>query len=150
MKNNFLYITLIFVLIAAVFIVGNIFVNDNFEREITKISFNDFVWKIEIVNNFKDRAKGLSGREYLEQRTGLLFVFDKKDFHGIWMKEMNFPIDIIWLDEEFRVTDIKSAATPDSYPEVFKPKTKSLYVLEVNSGEVFESEIKIGDKLEAF
>ena len=79
-----------------------------------------------------------------------MFVFDQLDFHGIWMKDMKFPIDIIWLDDTQQVVTIKTYISPDSYPEVFRPTQESLYVLEVPAGFVKTAEIKIGDQLVVF
>lgn len=95
----------------------------------------------------EERELGLSYRESLREDSGLLFVFDALDFYGFWMKDMKFPIDIIWLDSNFKIVDIEEGVRPESYPKVFTPKFKSLFVLEVNSGFVRENDIKIGEKL---
>ncbi len=105
---------------------------------------------LEIANSEEERIKGLSGRQDLPRDTGLLFTFDEAGFPGIWMKDMNFSIDILWLDENFKVVDILEEASPASFPEVFIPKEKSKYVLEVNAGFVKEKKIVIGDKLVIF
>lgn len=103
---------------------------------------------LEIADEERERVMGLSGRKNLKENTGLLFVFEKKDFYGIWMKDMNFPIDIIWLDEDFKVVGIKENARPESYPEVFRPSGPALYVLEANAGLVKETELKEGSIVE--
>ena len=43
------------------------------------------------------KRKGLSGR--VETNDEMLFVFEREDYYGFWMKDMNFPIDIAWLDK---------------------------------------------------
>lgn len=92
------------------------------------------------------RKQGLSGRTSLASNAGVLFVFDTDDYWGIWMKDMQFPIDIIWLDKDYRVVDIKENATPASYPDIFRPRTPARYVLEVNAGVVSNSAINVGTK----
>lgn len=87
---------------------------------------------------------GLSDRPILAENSGLFFIFPYSDTHGIWMKEMNFPIDIIWLDENYQIVAVKENAAPDSYPEVFKPTTPALYVLEVPAGFVQKHKISVG------
>jgi len=77
----------------------------------------------------------------------MLFIFDNESLHGIWMKDMNFAIDILWIDEGYKVVDIKKDAKPESYPEVFIPEVPSKYVLEVNAGFLEENDIEIGDKI---
>lgn len=100
---------------------------------------------IEIAETPAELTKGLSGRPALEENSGLFFIFPYAASHGIWMKEMNFPIDIIWLNENFQIVAIKKNATPDSYPEVFTPPTPALYVLEVPAGFVLKNKIFVGD-----
>lgn len=102
--------------------------------------------KIKIVDTVDSRQRGLSGTVSLPADEGLLFVFDAPDFHGIWMKDMNFSIDIIWLDETKRVVSIAEQISPDTYPQSFVPNQKALYVLEVNAGFVKKAGIKIGDQ----
>jgi uncharacterized membrane protein (UPF0127 family) len=55
--------------------------------------------KVTISDSDSERIKGLSGSKELEQNQGMFFIFDQEDFHGIWMKDMNYPIDIIWFDK---------------------------------------------------
>jgi uncharacterized membrane protein (UPF0127 family) len=103
--------------------------------------------KIEIADSKKERITGLSGKPYLEDYTGLLFIFDEPDFHGIWMKDMNFPIDIVWLDSSLQIIDFKENASPSSYPETYKPNKKALYVLEVPKNFISQNYLKIGDQM---
>jgi uncharacterized protein len=93
------------------------------------------------------RTLGLSYRESLGKNQGMLFVFDESGKHGIWMKEMKFPIDIIWLDGNLKVVDLKRNISPDTFPEVFESKTDANFVLEVNSGFADKHDISIGSEL---
>lgn len=81
-----------------------------------------------------DRTRGLSGRQSLPEKEGMLFAFPQADFHGFWMKDMNFPIDIVWINEQMKVVYLKENVQPQTFPEIFKPDQKALYVLEVNAG----------------
>ena len=108
-----------------------------------KLSQLDYV--LEVVDNSQTRQKGLSGRPNLPPRHGLLFVFQTLGEHGIWMKDMNFAIDIIWLDDNQRIVDLAANIQPDSYPEVFRPQTDSLYVIEINASEAALAGLEIGD-----
>ena len=63
-----------------------------------------------IADSDVERKRGLSGRPNLVDGTGMLFVFKESGEHGIWMKDMRFPIDILWLDERLRVVFIKEDA----------------------------------------
>jgi len=113
----------------------------------TQFLIGDVIFDVEIVDTPEMRQQGLSGRKGLAPKTGMLFVFQEPDFHGIWMKGMQFPIDIIWLDEEFVVVDITPNVFPDSFPNIFYPRIPASYVLEVGAGVVEQEEIRIGDML---
>lgn len=104
--------------------------------------------RTEIVDTPAKRILGLSGRDSLSKGTGMLFVFETPDLHGFWMKDMNFPIDIIWFNEYSEVIHIVENASPESYPETFTPPSPSLYVLEVPAGFAQEHHIKLGDVID--
>ena len=90
---------------------------------------------------------GLSGKDMLPARRGMLFVFPRSDYYGIWMKDMKFPIDVLWIDKDGIIVDVKKHALPDSYPDVYTPEKKAKYVLETISNFVDEHDILIGDKV---
>src|SRR3989344_1660944 len=94
------------------------------------------------------REKGLSGMESLPEDSAMLFIFEKPDKYGIWMKDMKFPIDIIWFDEEYRITHIESNISPDTFTKVFYPPEASRYVLETNAGFTKENYLKINGILD--
>jgi len=77
------------------------------------------------------RTRGLSGRKSLKEGRGMLFVFDKLAKYGFWMKDMNFPIDIVWIDGLKQVIGAESNISPESYPKIYLPKAPVLYVLEL-------------------
>lgn len=101
--------------------------------------------KVEIVDTEEKRTRGLSGGESLPANQGILLVFDEPGVHGIWMKDMNFPIDIIWISKTGKITDISPNVSPDSFPAVFKPLSPARYILEVNTGFAEANNLKIGD-----
>lgn len=90
---------------------------------------------IEIADTNAERMQGLSGRESLETGRGILFIFPESGLYGFWMKDMNFSIDIIWLNGDLQPIGIEKNISPDSYPQVFYPPVPVKYVLEVNAGE---------------
>jgi uncharacterized membrane protein (UPF0127 family) len=100
--------------------------------------------RIGIAQTEADRERGLSGRASLGADEGLFFIGDAPDYIGIWMKDMNFPIDVIWFDSDMKVIYIIPDMEPSSYPSVFYPKSLAKYVLEVNAGTVQNENIKIG------
>jgi len=103
--------------------------------------------KAEIAQSPEERKQGLSERENIEQNSGMFFVFENEGHHGIWMKDMNFPIDIIWIDESLNIVHIAESVSPETFPEVFSPPIPARYVLEVNAGLALENKFGVGSKV---
>lgn len=103
--------------------------------------------KVELALNSVAQEQGLSGRQDLNENEGMLFVFDQSNQYSFWMKDMNFPIDIIWINENLKVVYIKKDARPESYPESYGPDTNAKYVLEVASGFSEKNNLKVGDSV---
>ncbi len=88
---------------------------------------------------------GLSNTPSLGTNEGKLFIFEKSAKHGIWMKDMLFPIDIIWIDENLRVVHIEEQVAPESFPTVFAPPSDARFVLEVNAFFADALKLSVGD-----
>ncbi len=104
--------------------------------------------KAHLADTQNERSKGLSGTDTLAPGTGLLFVFHIPGTYGFWMKDMHYPIDIVWIDETKTVVSITPEATVESYPEVFYPPRPVQYVLELNAGDAADREIHVGTQLQ--
>ena len=105
-------------------------------------------YKVDVAETRYFLERGLSGRESLKSNEGMFFIFQKPDKYGFLMKDMSFPIDIIWFDESLKVVHIEKDVKPETDPKVFTPESNSEYVLEVSSGQVDILNIKIGDRAE--
>lgn len=110
----------------------------------------DTAIKVKVVDDEDGRQIGLSQTKKLEPNEGMFFIFEKEDRHGIWMKDMSFPIDIVWFNVYGSITHIEENVSPDSYPEVFKPEKNALYVLELNAGFVERKGLKMGDTIDLY
>lgn len=108
----------------------------------------DTTISVEVVTTADARERGLSGRNTLPEGKGMLFIFDQEGMWGIWMKDMLFPIDIIWADKDGIIVTIVRGASPDSYPKTFSPTKPALYVLEVPAGFVEKHDIAEGQKVQ--
>lgn len=109
------------------------------------VSLGSTVFQAEVVDTQEKRSRGLSGRRELADREAMLFVFERDEPWSFWMKEMNFPIDIIWLNKDKRVVHVEYEVHPDATPHaVYMPPVPSRYVLEVASGQAKASGIKVG------
>lgn len=94
------------------------------------------------------RAQGLGEHEELAPNEGMLFVFPEPALSGFWMKDMRFPIDIIYFDADRRIVDVWERATPESYPKVFTPRVPTQFVLEVPAGFFADHHLKLGNTIE--
>ena len=141
--KNFLFLAL-----GLVLVLGSIFLfltkdleNKN-GTETLSIGSNTF--QVEIADTPEKRQQGLSGRSALADGSGMFFTFDKPGQYGFWMKDMNFPIDIVWIDENYSIVDIDENLLPETYPKVFYPDQPIKFVLEVPAGTVDKYRIATG------
>jgi len=135
------FILVLFILIPKFFITEKI---DTVSNGLASFIYNEKTIQLEIAKTEEEKVKGLSGRNFLEKNKGLLFVYDDLDFYGIWMKEMNFPIDIIWLDQNFKVVEIADNVSPNTFPKVFYPSNEAKYIIELNAGISKEIDLNVG------
>lgn len=103
---------------------------------------------LEIAETSEARAKGLSGRLSMADDEGMLLKFTYSDRHCIWMKDMLFSLDLLWLDEDGVIIDLKKEITPETYPTSFCSRSPARYVVEINTGGIASSGLEIGDKIE--
>ena len=101
------------------------------------VVFENKTFQVELAQTDEERQQGLMYREYLDESKWMLFVFLNEWIHTFWMKNTLIPLDMIWInkvDWENRVVDIQTAQ-PCTNPEcdLYEPKWKSLYVLEINA-----------------
>jgi uncharacterized membrane protein (UPF0127 family) len=97
-----------------------------------------FPFKINVLVSHGARQKGLSGHPGLPSGTGMLFIFDTLSYQSMWMPDMKFALDIIWLDENMTVVNINYNTPPCvskdvcvSYESVYLVK----YAIEVRAGD---------------
>ena len=108
------------------------------------MTIGEFTWPVDLAITPAERNQGLSGREELPEGTGMLFVFEGDQHLSFWMRDMNFPLDMVWIDSACTVIDATlNAPAPLPGQELadlprFSPKAPARFVLEINAGE-FES-----------
>ena len=144
----------ILAVIAFIVLVGYFYKNPqklSIQTPLKNIKIAEINIPVEIADTDEKRTKGLSGKSSLDEKSGMLFVFEKKGIIPIfWMKDMLIPIDMIWIREGKVVKIDKNvpapvAGTPDSKLVNYSPGTPIDYVLEVNAGFSDKFKIKTGD-----
>lgn len=127
--------------------IKNYFQPPTYEGPLVRI--NDVSIPVELATSTEAVTKGLSGRPSLDEDAGMLFVFDFPYRYRFWMPEMNFPLDMIWI-ENGRVADITENATNNFdplAPVFYQPNVPVHYVLEVNAGFAKKHNLKIDDQV---
>jgi len=112
------------------------------------VKINDTIIYTERASSITEQERGLGGRDVLPENNGMLFVYDEPEIRSFWMKDMLFPIDIIWIDGDKKITGVTKNITPDTFPQKFSSKVPVQYVLEVNAGFSDDNNIKAGDAVD--
>jgi uncharacterized membrane protein (UPF0127 family) len=113
---------------------------------IPTLKVNGTTIKLLVADTPESRELGLGGRASLPDDEAMIFVFDVPGRYEFWMKDMKFPLDMVWLDKNFKVVHIESNISPSSYPDqTFMPESDSQYVIEANSFFAQKNNLKIGD-----
>lgn len=110
------------------------------------------VKNLETADSIGKKTKGLMFRKELAPDSGLLMVFKFERKNEIWMFGMRFPIDIVFIDKDKKIVDIKHSVKPmGKNPKswkIYKPKQNCRFVLEINSGMIKKTKTEIGDVLD--
>lgn len=117
---------------------------------VDSISFeNGLIISVELSETPTELQTGLMYRDELAWDHGMLFIFNSENKHGFWMKNMNFPIDMIWIDSNHAIVDITRGAIPCTIDpcEVYTPSLPTKYVLEVPVGFAKENGVQVGQKI---
>lgn len=137
----------VILLFVIVFLLLSLFYFFSMKKESAYLLINQEKINLTVLDNDKTRIKGLSGADKLSENSAMFFVFDQIGDYGIWMKDMKFPIDIIWISDEYVINHIEKNISPDTYPKVFRSNIKSKYVMELNANFVDKYNLSVGDKL---
>ncbi len=103
--------------------------------------------KVTIADELREQKQGLSGVVELGQFEGKLFIFPQEDFYSMWMKDMLFPIDIFWINNNMRVVHIEQNVSPDTYPDSFTSTEPARFVLETSAFFAQNANIAVGDEV---
>lgn len=113
--------------------------SDTISPDLSKgqIKIGNVLLDIEVANTPQNQIKGLQHHSLLSYSEGMLFPFAQPQVIPIGMKDMQFPIDIIWFDNVGNVLHVEKNAPPctnDPCPIYGQDFTQAKYVLEVASG----------------
>ena len=104
----------------------------------------------DLVKTEEDRMRGLMFRKTLNEDQGMLFVFVSEGLYSFWMKNMNFAIDILWLDRHKRIIHLEREVPPcekEPCPS-YAPRVPAKYVLELKAGSIEKRKLKLYDRID--
>jgi uncharacterized protein len=118
----------------------------------TKVAIGGKIISVLVADTPTRQFKGLSNKKDLGKYSGMLFRFPYKSRYVIVMKDMNFPIDIVWINDN-KVVDLTINAKPEVKNKAEKDLVQyvPLYnvdtILELPTGFVKQNNVKIGDTI---
>lgn len=143
MKRQFLFGGIVFVVLAiAALWYGSVFL----EKKVSRVIVRGHTFSVELATTEDERLIGLGGRDALCPDCGMLFVFGHPDRYGFWMKDMRFPLDILWIKDD-KIVFIASKISPD-FSQSIQPPVSADKVLELNAGTADKYDIAEGSVVE--
>jgi uncharacterized membrane protein (UPF0127 family) len=119
----------------------------------SSVRIKDLIIYVDLAKTPEQQAKGLSIKNTLNENEGMLFIFDTPKEYSFWMKDMKFPIDIIWIGSDNKIVHIEKNLQPCTFFLIctsYSPHANSKYVLEVPSNYTTKNNITIGDRVNFF
>jgi len=110
------------------------------------LSLSDGRYSVEIADNSSAQMRGLMGRDNLPAGQGMLFVYPRDRRVSFWMKNVRFPLDMIFLDRCGKVVQIHENAPPGD-PSIITSRHPVRAVLEIAAGASRRDRIRSGDRV---
>lgn len=144
-RLKYVVITAVIGLVVASVIFAAIIVISSSSQPKTIVRVGDAVVTATIAQTPASRTQGLSGTTQLGAGEALLMVFPNDGIWKIWMKDMNYPIDILWLDADKKIIYIVKNAPPEAGTSVvYEPESPARYIVELSAGTVDRAVVAIG------
>lgn len=160
-RNNFFFQIIVFLTAFSILCLANSF-NLDYDRK--TFAENDIINKfpssvkikglqinVTLAKTPDEHTKGLSIKNSLHEHEGMLFIFDVPKKSSFWMKDMKFPIDIIWVHPNTTIVHIEKNLQPCIsflLCASYSPNDLSQHVLEVNAHYTTKNNITVGDEVE--
>lgn len=116
---------------------------------VSTVKIDGTVIQVQEAQTTAQQQLGLSGRAALAPNEGMLFVYKSPQVLGFWMKEMRFPIDILWLTKRCRIIYVAANVPPCpanlAQCPVIQPEQQAQYVLEVPANFAAQHQVDVGN-----
>jgi len=115
-----------------------------------KVRINGKEFRTIIADSPMKRMIGLMFRNSMKENTCMLFIFPSEGRHGIWMQNMSFAIDVLWLDKDSKIIHTEERLQPcNSFwnCKTYVPEKDAKYIIEMKAGAIKKNKIKKGSKI---
>ncbi len=100
------------------------------------------IFNLEVADTPGSRTIGLSNQNSLCPHCGMIFIYQKEAIYPFWMKNTRIPLDIIWLDSNGKVVDIKTGQPQDL--SLLTNSAPARYIIETNPN---ATNLSVGDTI---
>jgi uncharacterized membrane protein (UPF0127 family) len=114
----------------------------------SKVTIDSHTYSVELATTPAQQQQGLSGRASLQQNQGMLFIFPSANRYPFWMKDMKFPLDMIFINNDKIVAIFNNVPVPKgTNPNLptYTPSVPANQILEINAGQAKKYGFKDGD-----
>lgn len=151
MRNKIIFLISGILFVGLALFIGRSYLRDFVfaQTKITRVQIKGAVLQAEIAQTEAQREKGLSGRATLGMDKAMLFIYSEPTKPVFWMKDMRFPVDMIFIANS-RIVDIAKEMTPPMPEQAWQthsPPVPIEQVLEVNAGLSDRKGWKVGDAI---
>ncbi|MFA4995910.1 MAG: DUF192 domain-containing protein [Patescibacteria group bacterium] len=122
--------------------------NQHANSQTKQVCYEARCFNVELATTSEEQERGLMERESLAADAGMLFVYRSEGDYPFWMKNTKIPLDMIWIDKDFKVVSMVAAEPCVSDPcRIYDPQKQAKYVLELSAGTAQNINLKEGDEV---
>lgn len=136
--------------VAAVNLISNNFHFPFSSQPKSTVTIDRQTFHVQIARTEQQKEMGLSNTATLPQDQGMIFLFATPDYYGFWMRNMKFPLDILYIARNKIVSIAYNVTNPNNPSQplpVYKPSQPADTVLEINGGLSTKYHFSIGDSV---
>ena len=108
-----------------------------------QVVFEGATFDVELPVTPEQFTRGLMSREHLGDREGMLFVYEVEGLHRFWMKDVSFPLDLLYVARDGTIVDIKPGLEEIPYMEAADLLGRRLQDIPIDSDEGDTEAVKV-------
>ena len=152
----FIFIILVILIGCLFFIFAEKLFSPVYQGSKNQICFKANCFFVEVAKTESEKEQGLMFRTKLDPDKGMLFIFDNEGEYSFWMKNTLIPLDIIWMDKNYKIVFISKNIQPCLSSEAGRQNdcpfvssgVNAKYVFEINGGTAEKIGLKVSDQAE--